>query len=71
MSALLMFIIALLFLLVGVPVAFVFGTVAIFFAFISPELGLEVFNVLPFRMYGIMSNTTLMAVPLFIAMGLF
>ncbi len=69
MIALMMFITALLLLLVGIPVAFVFGTVSIFFAFISP-LGLEVFNVLPFRMYGIMSNTTLMAVPLFIAMGL-
>ncbi len=65
-----MFIAALSFLLLGVPVAFVFGAVAIFFAIISPELGLEVFNVLPFRMYGIMNNTTLMAVPLFIAMGL-
>jgi len=57
-------------LLVGIPVAFVFGSVAILFAVIMPELGLEVFNVLPFRIYGIMSNVTLMAVPLFIAMGL-
>jgi len=70
MIALFMFVTALVLLLVGIPVAFVFGSVAIFFALLSPELGLEVFNVLPFRMYGIMSNTTLMAVPLFIAMGL-
>ncbi len=70
MIALLMFMTALAFLLLGVPVAFVFGAVSIFFAYFSPELTLEVFNVLPFRMYGIMSNTTLMAVPLFIAMGL-
>ncbi len=70
MTALFMFLAALFFLLLGVPVAFVFGAVSIFFAFISPELGLEVFNVLPFRIYGIMNNTTLMAVPLFIAMGL-
>ena len=70
MIALLMFVTALVFLLLGVPVAFVFGAVSIFFAYFSPELTLEVFNVLPFRMYGIMSNTTLMAVPLFIAMGL-
>lgn len=65
-----MFLLALSLLLVGIPVAFVFGGVALLFVLISPALGLEVFNVLPFRMYGIMSNTTLMAVPLFIAMGL-
>lgn len=70
MIALFMFVVALALLLVGIPVAFVFGTVAIAFAFFIPELGFEVFSVLPFRIYGIMSNTTLMAVPLFIAMGL-
>ncbi len=70
MIALVMFIIALLLLLFGVPVAFAFGGVAMIFAFVIPELGFEVFNILPFRIYGIMSNTTLMAVPLFIMMGL-
>jgi len=70
MIALVMFVIALIFLLVGIPVAFAFGGVAMIFAFIVPELGFEVFNILPFRIYGIMNNTTLMAVPLFIMMGL-
>ena len=70
MIAMLMFVIVLALLLVGIPVAFVFGTVAIAFAFFVPHLGFDVFSVLPFRIYGIMSNTTLMAVPLFIAMGL-
>ena len=70
MIALIMFLVVLALLLVGIPVAFVFGTVAIVFAFFVPELGFEVFEVLPFRIFGIMSNTTLMAVPLFIAMGL-
>lgn len=70
MLAMLMFVVVLVLLLVGIPVAFVFGSVAIFFAFFIPELGFEVFEILPFRIYGIMSNTTLMAVPLFIAMGL-
>ena len=70
MIAMLMFIVVLFLLLVGIPVAFAFGTVSILFAFFIPELGVEVFEVLPFRIYGIMSNTTLMAVPLFIAMGL-
>jgi len=70
MIALGMFVFALLLLLAGVPVAFVFGGVALLFALFIPELGLEVFNLLPFRIFGIMSNPTLMAVPLFIAMGL-
>ncbi|EDZ61423.1 TRAP dicarboxylate transporter, DctM subunit [Sulfurimonas gotlandica GD1] len=70
MIALFMFIVVLALLLVGIPVAFVFGSVAIAFAFLIPGLGFEVFDILPFRIYGIMSNTTLMAVPLFITMGL-
>ncbi|MBC8238469.1 MAG: TRAP transporter large permease subunit [Helicobacteraceae bacterium] len=70
MIALFMFLVVLILLLIGIPVAFVFGTVSIVFAFLIPELGFEVFEVLPFRIFGIMSNTTLMAVPLFIAMGL-
>ncbi len=70
MIALSMFVIVLILLLIGIPVAFVFGTVSIVFAFLVPDIGVDVFSVLPFRIYGIMSNTTLMAVPLFIAMGL-
>lgn len=70
MIAIGMFLLALVLLLFGVPVAFVFGGVALFFALFIPELGLEIFNLLPFRIFGIMSNSTLMAVPLFIAMGL-
>jgi len=70
MIALVMFVVALLLLLTGIPVAFAFGGVAMMFAFIVPDLGFDVFNILPFRIYGIMNNTTLMAVPLFIMMGL-
>jgi len=70
MIALVMFVVALTLLLLGIPVAFAFGGVAMMFAFVIPELGFEVFNILPFRIYGIMNNTTLMAVPLFIMMGL-
>lgn len=70
MIALIMFCVALTLLLFGIPVAFAFGGVAMMFAFFIPSLGFEVFNILPFRIYGIMSNTTLMAVPLFIMMGL-
>ena len=68
--AIVMLLIALLLLGAGIPVAFVFGGSALVAALLSPEMGLEVFNVLPFRIYGIMSNATLMAVPLFILMGL-
>ena len=70
MIAIAMFVLALLLLLLGIPVAFVFGSVALFFAMFIPEIGLDVFSLLPFRIFGIMSNATLMAVPLFIAMGL-
>ena len=70
MIALSMFGVVLALLLLGIPVAFVFGTVALFFAFFTPDIGIDVFDILPFRIYGIMSNTTLMSVPLFIAMGL-
>ena len=70
MIALSMFVVVLALLLFGIPVAFVFGAVSIVFATLIPDIGLDIFSVLPFRIYGIMSNTTLMAVPLFIAMGL-
>lgn len=70
MIAMFMFVVVLALLLVGIPVAFVFGAVSIVFAFFIPEVGFDIFATLPFRIFGIMSNTTLMAVPLFIAMGL-
>ncbi|MGE3614177.1 MAG: TRAP transporter large permease subunit [Sulfurimonas sp.] len=70
MIAILMFVVILTLLMVGIPVAFVFGAVSIVFAFFIPEIGFDIFATLPFRIYGIMSNTTLIAVPLFIAMGL-
>ncbi len=67
---LLMFSLALVLLLMGFQVAFVFAGVALFFALISDEVGLHVLEMLPYRTYGIMSNVTLMAIPLFIFMGL-
>ena len=65
-----MFLAALLLLLVGFPVAFAFGMSAVVVAFFTPDVGLDVFSLLPFRIYGIMQNFTLIAVPLFIFMGL-
>ena len=66
----LMFALALVLLLSGFQVAFVFAGVALFFALIADEVGLGVFEMLPYRTYGIMGNITLMAIPLFIFMGL-
>jgi len=66
----LMFLLTLFLLLTGFQVAFVFAGVALFFAVITDELGIQVLNMLPYRVYGIMGNTTLMSVPLFILMGL-
>ncbi len=66
----LMFILSLILLLSGFQVAFVFAGTALLFALISDEVGLVVFEMLPYRIYGIMGNITLMAIPLFILMGL-
>ncbi|MDQ7046091.1 MAG: TRAP transporter large permease subunit [Sulfurovum sp.] len=66
----LMFALALLLLLIGFQVAFVFAGVAVFFAVITDEVGLHALEMLPYRTYGIMGNVTLMAIPLFIFMGL-
>lgn len=67
---LLMFALSLFLLMTGFQVAFVFAGVALLFAAISNEVGLATLEMLPYRTYGIMGNATLMAVPLFIFMGL-
>ena len=66
----LMFALSLILLLSGFQVAFVFAAVALLFATLSQEVSLVVFEMLPYRVYGIMGNATLMAIPLFILMGL-
>ncbi|MEA2114176.1 MAG: TRAP transporter large permease subunit [Thermodesulfobacteriota bacterium] len=84
MTGIIMFFAALVLLTVGYPVAFSFGAVAMLFgaiaAFIEmlPDptfaaVGEEfflMFSMMPFRIYSIMTNTILMAVPLFILMGI-
>ena len=67
-----MFVVVFLFLLSGYPVALVLAGVSLFFAFGGVLLG--VFHpgdlgFLPNRMFGIMTNEVLIAVPLFILMG--
>ncbi|SMC09874.1 TRAP transporter large permease subunit [Nitratiruptor tergarcus] len=68
--AILMFALSLILLMIGFRVAFVFAGAAIVFALIDADLSLNLFNLFPMRIYGIMQNFTLMAVPLFILMGL-
>lgn len=68
MIALIMFIVCLLMLTLGYPVAFTFGGVALFFGLYAE--GLDLFLLVAYRMHAIMTNVTLMAVPLFIFMGL-
>ena len=79
-----MFAAALALLVVGYPVAFTFGAVALFFGAIAafvelmpdPSMAMvaeeffSMFSMMPFRIYSIMTNTILMAVPLFILMGI-
>lgn len=64
----LMFLTLMLFLLLGYPVAFTLGAVAL--AFGSIFLGFDFFLSLPLRIWGIMTNFTLLAVPLFVFMGI-
>ena len=84
MVGIIMFLAALALLAIGYPVAFTFGSVSIFFGVIAalvellpdPSFGavadefLQMFSMMPFRIYSIMNNTILMAVPLFIYMGI-
>jgi tripartite ATP-independent transporter DctM subunit len=59
--------------LLGYPVAFALGAVGIAFGLIGIELGLlqaTLFQALPERVWGVMSNDTLLAIPFFTFMGL-
>lgn len=68
MIGIIMFVAALVLLLLGFPVAFTFGGVALLFGIFAE--GPELFSFMPFRIYSIMENTVLMAIPLFIFMGI-
>ena len=70
MIGLYMFVAALVLLMIGFPVAFAFGSSALIVALLTPDVGVDVFRLMPYRIYGIMQNFTLIAVPLFIFMGL-
>ncbi len=66
--ALILFGAILLVLLTGFPVAFVLGGMAVVVGYF--QLGPEFFEFLPSRVMGVMSNYVLIAVPLFIFMGI-
>jgi TRAP-type mannitol/chloroaromatic compound transport system permease large subunit len=61
------------FLLLGYPAAFSLGAVGLIFGLIGIELGQfapDFLQALPERIYGVMSNDTLLAIPFFTFMGL-
>jgi TRAP-type mannitol/chloroaromatic compound transport system permease large subunit len=63
----------LVFLLSGFPVAFSLAATGLFFGFIGMEVGLfpsNLFQALPLRVFGIMQNDTLLAIPFFTLMGI-
>lgn len=68
MIGIIMFITALAMLLFGFPVAFTFGAVSVFFGVFAEGVGM--FAMMPHRIWSIMNNTILMAIPLFIFMGI-
>ncbi len=84
MIGIVMFIAALMMLTIGYPVAFTFGSVSIFFGIaaaiieLMPDFNIvlvseeffQMFSMMPYRIYSIMHNTILMAIPLFILMGI-
>jgi len=68
-----MFASLILFLLIGYPVAFSLAANGIFFGLIGIQLGLLhplLFQALPDRIFGVMSNETMLAIPFFTFMGL-
>ncbi len=68
-----MFLTLVLFLLSGFPVAFSLAANGLFFGIVGIQLGLlqpEQMQALPNRIFGIMSNDTLLAIPFFTFMGL-
>ncbi len=65
--ALVMFAVLMVLLMLGYPVAFTLGAVAMLFGIVG--LGLDFLNLLPLRIWGVMTNFTLLAVPLFVFMG--
>lgn len=65
--AILMIVALLIMLMMGYPVAFTLGAAGFIFGVLG--FGFDLFNLLPLRIYGVMTNYTLLAIPLFVFMG--
>lgn len=68
MTGLVLFLVALLFLFFGYSVAFTFAGVSVIVGVFA--LGLDLFAFMPYRIMSVMENTTLMAIPMFVFMGI-
>lgn len=68
MTGLILFVVALLFLFFGYSVAFTFAGVSVLVGVLA--LGLDLFSFMPYRIMSVMENTTLMAIPMFVFMGI-
>lgn len=70
-----LFFFALILLFIGYPIAFTFAGLSMLTVFFSFQFGLideglSMFDFMPFRLFDIMKNTILMAIPMFIFMGI-
>ena len=54
-------------LLIGIPVGLTLATTGVVFGYLG--FGLPLFNLLPHRIFGVVTNYTLLAIPLFVFMG--
>ena len=71
--AFIMFLVVIIVLMTGYPVAFTLAGVSLAFAFLGNIIGgfdSSLMHALPSRIFGIMNNETLIAVPLFVFMGI-
>jgi tripartite ATP-independent transporter DctM subunit len=68
MTGLILFAVALVCLFLGYSVAFTFAGISLIVGVLT--LGVELFEFMPYRIMSIMENTILMAVPMFIFMGI-
>ncbi|MGD9807131.1 MAG: TRAP transporter large permease subunit [Deferribacterales bacterium] len=67
MLPILLFLSLFILLMFGFPVAFTLGGVSLVFGYFT--FGLDFFNLLPLRIWGVMTNYVMIAVPLFVYMG--
>jgi len=68
MTGLILFVVALLFLFFCYSVAFTFAGVSVLVGVIA--LGPDLFSFMPYRIMSVIENTTLMAIPMFVFMGI-